>query len=195
MKQTARTLQKENTKKTLIETALQLFSKQGIATTTTLELAKIAQVSHGTIFAHFPTRETLLFEVINVFGDNLALAFDEAAKNANSTKAILEAHLQVLAEFEDFYTCLIEELPALQDKVKSRFYLLQAAISQHIYLHAQQDMEKGTLKTMERAKLFNTWIALIHYHLLNKDVFCPGKPLIASYGEELLNHFLYLITK
>lgn len=195
MKATIRTLQKENTRKTLLETALNLFSKQGIAATTTSELAKLANVSHGTIFLHFSTRDNLLFEVINEFGAKLASKFNEAASSSAGTRAILKAHLQVLEECECFYTRLIEELPCLPDQTRSHFFILQSAISQHIYLHIQKDMEQGVIKNLERSKLFNTWIALIHYYLTNKSIFCPDKSLIASMGEDLIEHFLNLIKK
>ncbi|MBA2650872.1 MAG: TetR/AcrR family transcriptional regulator [Tatlockia sp.] len=193
MVQTIRAQQKENTRKTLIETAFTVFSNQGIASTTTKELAKLAKVSHGTIFLHFSTRENLLIEVINEFGVKLSAKFSEAAKGSNDTKAILKAHLQVLEECESFYTRLIEELPSLPDQIRSRFFILQSSISHHIYIHMQQEIEQGLLKNIERSKLFNTWIALIHYYLINREIFCPGRSVISSMGEELINHFLNLI--
>ena len=195
MKTNIRSIQKENTRKTLLEMAVNLFSQQGIATTTTSELAKFAGVSHGTIFLHFSTRDNLLFEVINAFGAKLSIKFNEIATSTDNTRAILKAHLQALEECECFYTRLIEELPSLPDKTRSHFFILQSAISQHIYLQMQKDMEQGLIKNLERSKLFNTWIALIHYYLTNKRIFSPDNSLIASMGEELINHFLDLIKK
>ncbi len=195
MSQTNRSRQKESTRKHLLETSLELFSKKGISGTTTLELAKIAKVAHGTVFVHFKTKEQLLFEVINEFGNKLSLRFNETVKQAQNTESILKAHLKVLAEFEDLYTSLIESLSSLPDQVKSRFYLLQSSISYHMYLCFEHEIAKGVVKNIERSKLFNTWIALLHYYLINKSVFCPQQSLISTYGDELITHFLHLIKK
>lgn len=191
----SRVEQKEQTRKSLIETSLQVFSKQGMISTNTAELAKSANVSHGTVFLHFPKRDDLLFAVMNEVGDQLASRFDESSKKSKKMAGILKAHLQTLSEFEDFYTHLIKELSQLPDAVRSRFFILQASISRRIYIEAEKEIESGKIKNIERHKLFNTWIALLHYYMANKEIFSPNQSVILSLGDELLEHFLNLIKK
>lgn len=195
MKALKRIEQKEHTRKNLIETALQVFSYQGISATNTADLAKKAKVSHGTIFLHFPTRDDLIFAVMNEFGDRLATKFDAVAKHQKGITGVLKAHLQTLAEFEGFYISLIVDLPHLPNAVKSRFFILQSAISQRINLEAQKEIKLEKIKNIEGYKLFNTWIALLHYYLVNKEIFSPKRSVIDSLGNDLLKHFLNLIKK
>ena len=195
MKTLRRIDQKELTRKNLIETSMDIFSKKGFVSTNTAELAKSAGVSHGTIFLHFPQREDLICAVMNEFGDRLAGRFEEVAQQSTGVASVLEAHLQVIAEFEDFYTHLIRELYALPEKVKSRFFILQASISRRIHTEAEKEMAAKTIKKIERHRFFNTWIALLHYYLANNDIFSPDESLISSKGQELLQHFMFLIKK
>ena len=60
--------QKNETRKRLIATAMDQFAKNGLTATRTADIAAAAEVSHGTVFTHFPTREALLEEVIEAFG-------------------------------------------------------------------------------------------------------------------------------
>lgn len=195
MKTSQRIEQKEQTRKRLIETSLSVFSSQGIASTNTAELAKCAHVSHGTIFLHFPKRDDLLFAVMTEFGNQLASKFDESAKQSKGIKGVLKAHLETLSQFEDFYTHLVKELTYLPDNVRSHFFMLQSAISHRINMEAKKEIAQGKIKKIERDKLFNTWIALLHYYIANKEIFSPDESVIDSLGDDLLKHFLTLIKK
>jgi TetR/AcrR family transcriptional regulator, acrEF/envCD operon repressor len=195
MKAIRRTAQKEKTRRILIETSLNVFSSQGISATNTAELAKQAKVSHGTIFLHFPTREDLLFSVMNEFGNRLATKFDEVTKKSKGVAGVLKAHLKTISEYEGFYTHLIEDLPHLPANVKSRFFILQSSISYRINIEAQKEIKAGKIKNIERHILFNTWIALLHYYMTNKEIFSPSQSVISSKGNDLLKHFLNLIKK
>lgn len=66
-------VQKEMTKKKtakqekIIECAIRLFAEKGYANTSTAEIAKAAEVSEGTIFKHYGTKDQLLLSVVLPF--------------------------------------------------------------------------------------------------------------------------------
>ncbi|WP_313636825.1 TetR/AcrR family transcriptional regulator [Paenibacillus sp.] len=51
----------------IIETAIKLFAEKGFANTSTAEIAKLANVSEGTIFKHYGTKDKLLLSIILPF--------------------------------------------------------------------------------------------------------------------------------
>lgn len=51
----------------IIETAIKLFAEKGFANTSTAEIAKMAEVSEGTIFKHYGTKDKLLLSIILPF--------------------------------------------------------------------------------------------------------------------------------
>ena len=57
------------------------------------------------------------------------------------------------------------------------------------------ERESSTIKDVPIPLLFNTWMGLVHYYLLNKDLFSPDTPVLERYGSKLTETFLELIKK
>ena len=193
MEATARQQQKAATRDRVVEAALELFARQGIVQTKTADIAKAIGMSHGVIFLHFPKRDELVIAVIDEFGRRLAAEFRRAMEGGVSLRAVLEAHLRVLEEFEPFYARLVTEATLLPPKVRSTLLMLQAAISQRIRIAAEQEQRAGRVRELPRHLFFNTWIGLVHHYLANRDVFATGDSVIAEKKDELISHFLSLV--
>jgi AcrR family transcriptional regulator len=190
----SRQAQKAETHKKLISAAIKLFAKRGIAATSTADIAKAAGVSHGTFFLHFPCRDDLVFAAVNCFGRHLCAEFKtHTNRNIKNLEGVLKAHLKVLEEFEDFYSRLVIEISLLAPKIKSYFFIVQSSVSHRMFVNAEQEMREGKIRKISQPLLFNTWIALIHYYLSNKEIFAPHKSVIREKGPHLLAHFMDLI--
>ncbi len=186
--------QKLQTRSLLIETALKLYGANGFTSTTTLMIAKEAKVSHGTVFAHFSTQEELLSAVINEFGKRINLRLHELAACRNSLRELLEAHIEGLMDFEDFYCRLVSEKRLLPDEAKNTFILIQSTISFHISQAYEREAATGCLKNLQVHMVFNGWMGLIHHYLTNNELFCPGESVLQRYGQELINYYMDLLT-
>src|SRR3977135_2230614 len=99
--------QKEATRERLVNAAMELFAHNGIAETTTADIAKSIGMSHGNVFVHFPKRDDLVIAVIDEFGRRLATEFRQVLEEGLGLRAALRAHLKVLEEFEPFYSRLV----------------------------------------------------------------------------------------
>jgi AcrR family transcriptional regulator len=186
--------QKDKTRQHLIEVAFIQLAKDGLIATRTADIAQAAGVSHGTIFAHFPTRDDLLTAVIETFGSRITDRLHQLVSSEVNLKAVLEAHLQGLEEFEPFYTRLVIEGRLLPESARNTLITIQSAISFHMSQAAEVEMKAGTIRPFPIYLLFNTWIGLIHYYLANNDLFAPGDSVLRRKGPELLEYFLQLIT-
>lgn len=185
--------QKEKTRAALISEAERLFALKGISSTTTAEIAKALKVSHGTLFVHFPTREDLIKGVVEVFGERLALSLGQKLSEDLKLKKLLKAHIAVLASFEDFYMRLISESQALPPHIRSIVYSMNASISYRFFRAAKIEMESGQIKKMGQSHFFNTWMGLLHYYIMNRDLFSETTPILNDVGDELIHHFFFLI--
>jgi AcrR family transcriptional regulator len=177
----------------LVNAAMELFASKGIANTTTADVAKSVRMSHGTVFLHFPTRDDLVIAVIDEFGRRLAAEFRQAFEQDLGLRAVLQAHLRVLAQIEPFYARLVTEAPLLPPKVRSTLMLLHAAVSYELFVALERERKAGRARKIERPLLFNTWIGLVHHYLVNRDVFATGNSVIAEQGDILVNHFMALV--
>ena len=134
-----------------------------------------------------------MIAVIDEFGRRLAVEFRQAFEQNLGLRAVLQAHLRVLAEFEPFYARLVTEAPMLPPKVRSTLMMLHAAVSARMFMALERDRKAGRARKIERPLLFNTWIGLVHHYLVNRDVFATGASVIAERGDTLVNHFMTLV--
>ena len=193
MQAATRREQKAVTRDRLVDAAMALFARKGILNTTTADVADSVGMSHGIVFLHFPRRDDLVIEVIDEFGRRLGIEFRRAFENDYGLRAVLRAHLRVLAELEPFYARLVTEAPMLPPKVRSTLMMLHAAVSARMFTALERERKAGRARKIERPLLFNTWIGLVHHYLVNRDVFATGDSVIAEQGETLVNHFMTLV--
>jgi AcrR family transcriptional regulator len=193
MAESQRQKQKNHTREHLIDAALNQFAKDGLAAARTSDIASAAKVSHGTVFAHFPTREILLDAVIEEFGIRMVKRLHELASGDCEMKELLRVHLKGIGEYEAFYTRLISERNSLHESARDSLVMIQSAVSFHLIQVAEREMEADKIRTMPVGLLFNTWVGLIHYYLVNGDLFAPGESVLERYGEQLAEHFMNLI--
>ncbi|RNC29142.1 MAG: Fatty acid metabolism regulator protein [Candidatus Dichloromethanomonas elyunquensis] len=191
---TQRQEQKNQTKRHLINVSIRVLAKNGLLRTKTSDIAKEGGVSHGTVFAHFPTREILLAEVIEEVGSRIASRLHELAVNGGSVREVLAAHLEGLLEYEAFYTRLVVENNLLPGRSQHTLIMIQSAISIHLNQAVEREVNLGTFRSFPTHLLFNTWIGLLHYYLVNADLFSPNESVLQRHGQTLINHFLSMAS-
>jgi AcrR family transcriptional regulator len=193
MEKLTRKEQKTQTRTVLIEVAEKMFSKNGIAATSTAEVAKSSGVSHGTLFVHFPTRDELILAVVDKFGERLAMALGAKCDSTMELKDQLKAHVGILSEFEDFYLRMISESLVLPSQIRGQFYALNSSLSYRFFHAARSGIKLGEYKKMDQAQFTNTWLGILHFHIMNRDLFSNTTPLLKYKGEDLVKLFLMLI--
>jgi len=115
------------------------------------------------------------------------------AETKDNIEELLKAHLDVLARHEKFYIRLIAERSLLPEDARLTFSNIQSIVAYHF--NKVFERENNTIKNLPVHLLFNTWMGLVHYYLLNKDLFSPESPVLERYGPELTETFLELIKK
>ena len=186
-----RQLQKEQTRKQIINAAYQIYAEQGF-TATTSDIARSIHVSHGTIFVHFPTRDDLLIQLLEDFDSRIVTRMHELTETSEQIPDVLYAHLNAIEEYEGFYTRLINESRLLPAEVRNNFIAIQSTIAFHMSKVIRKDpvLSKCDLPSYF---IFNTWVGLVHYYLQNNDMFAPESSVIGRYKDELIANFLKLI--
>ncbi len=185
--------QKKETRLKILKAAYNVYSTIGFNTSTKV-IANEANISHGSIFVHFPTLSDLQISLIDDFANNLAYEMHNLSEKKSDIKDMLYHHLDVLEGHEDFYSHLIRDRVLLPEEVKLYFANLQVNIAFHFNQVFEREIENKNIKNISVHMLFNSWISLVHYYLLNKDLFAPNKSVIESYKDELITTYLKLIS-
>lgn len=195
MTESQRKNSRDKTRERLIECALELFAQKGIEQAMTLDLAKKAGLSHGTIFLHFKTREELISAVVVEFGKKVVEMMEIETRSVEGLKEALLAHLRVLRSHERFYARIIEESHSLPKDARAVMISAQNFISDCITRQAKFEIDKGLLKEIPLPFLFNSWLGTVHYYLSMRDFFSPGESLLGAMGDIIMNNFLAMIKK
>ncbi len=193
MEQNKRKLQKDATRKRILQTAYEVYSQEGFLATTN-QIAKAAKLAHGSIFVHFPTVEDLKASLLEQFRRDLNLELHELSVNNGSLEDFLYTHINILMKHQSFYKRLITESNLLPQQVKYIYVSIQSTVSFHMGNLIEACQKEGKIKKLPVHFIFNTWLGLLHYYVINEELFAPEGSVLNRYKEELVAHFIELIT-
>ena len=189
-----RKYQKAKTRERIITAAIKVYSEKGFSTPTTV-IADEAQVSHGSIFVHFPTVESLLLCLLDDFLQDINRELHSLSECGNDITKLLEKHIEILIKHEDIYKRLVTEAVYLPEEAKNTFIIIQSTLSIHFLQVLEHEIENGKIKNIPFHMLFNTWLGLIHYYLINGELFAPRESVLTRYKNTLIKCFVSLIKQ
>jgi AcrR family transcriptional regulator len=189
-----RQIQKEQTREKILAAAIKVYSEQGFSAPTTI-IAGEAQVSHGSVFVHFPSVESLLACLLDRFSLDINTELHSLRESGGSIEKLLAMHVDVLIKHESFYKRLIKETVYLPEDAKNTFITIQSTVSIHFLQALEHEIGAGRIKAIPFHMLFNTWLGLIHYYLLNGELFAPQESVLTRYKDALIECFMALIKQ
>jgi len=78
------------TRSKILETALDLFSKQGYEATGVADICRNAHISKGAFYYHFPSKQELFLELMTTWLEEVDKFFQAAASSADNVPEALE---------------------------------------------------------------------------------------------------------
>jgi len=133
---------KQRTRETILTAALQLFAERGYTNTTLDDIADAAEVSTGTLFAYFPSKEDILFPEERPFHDQLKQRLEQRPPNA-TTFDVLRDVLATLKSPDETFALRMKILrdEGLRDRQRARFMRVEQLLADSIAedLHAAPD--------------------------------------------------------
>jgi AcrR family transcriptional regulator len=189
---TLRDRQRLETRQRILLAACRAFARAEISTIRTQDVATAAGVSHVSVFAHFKSRDALVAAVVEETVVSAANEVRQELKVAGSTQAVLYAHLRALAEHEGVYANIVAERTTLPAGVQARLIEVNSGVASCLVECLQKEAGGAPLK-VEPHFAFNTWLALVHYYLLNRDLFAPERSVLAERADELVRNYIALM--
>src|SRR5690349_11564550 len=131
----------------ILESAAQLFRKQGYSATTLRQIAAVARIEAGSIYYYFDSKEAILHEVLDrglrhVF-ESVKSAVNGAGETSHRRKVglAIEAHLVALLETSDFTSANIRIYGQLPEYLKKAQRPLRRAYARYwdqLFLNARR---------------------------------------------------------
>ncbi|MDR1650251.1 MAG: TetR/AcrR family transcriptional regulator [Synergistaceae bacterium] len=193
MKQNRRQIQKEATRKKIVETAVKVYSRDGFSAPSNV-VAIEAGVAHGTVFVHFPTTGDLLMAVLQRFFIQMLGKLHDLSESSGIDD-FLRGHIEILQSCEDFYKRLLTEARLLPEEARGTLESIRSVALQHFTSAAEYETRRGAVKDVPIDVMFNAWLGLVHYYMQNMGGPGPGESVLGRYKGELVSNFSALIKK
>lgn len=158
------------TKDKIILGAVQLFVEQGVAQTTTREIASRSKVAEGSIYRYFPSKDEMAWQIFRDYHHQLASTLQLAINNQDDIKQKIITLVNQFLQAAD------------EDWLMFRYYLT----AQHTYMHKineksptpyqvilktiEQGMHAGDIQTQDPHVLAAMAMGAVHQVAINKLV-------------------------
>jgi AcrR family transcriptional regulator len=185
----SRVEKKKQTREKIISAVISVISEEGITDSLVKSVSKTAEVSHGSIFAHFGSKESMLAEAVQNYKIKI-WKYLLPEKNSNQLSDALDAHLKLIVENENLYTNLILKTSILPEKARMVVLQLQMEISSYLMTAISAGVSSNIIRELDPILAVNMWLGLVNHYLQNAELFSPGESTIKKHGETLKKFFV-----
>jgi len=189
-----RQIAKNKTLDRIIQAAKELIISHGIINLKTLDVAKQAQIAHGTLFAHFATKELLTAEICQIELKRIARKLKNIAENNTEITSLLFNYLTMIAKNESFYVVLAKEFPFLDIRVQQSILANETIIKNILFKKIEQGNETGEFRVSDITMSVSFFFASVNYYLSRKEYFVNGKEkLMNQKKKQIIGTFLSML--
>ena len=129
------------------------------------------------------------------FSQDINKELHSLVESSGDIEKLLNMHINVLIQHEGFYKRLATEEVYLPEEARNRLIAIQPTLSIHLLQALNGEILAGKIKTVPSYMLFNTWLGLIHYYLLNGELFSKQELILAHFKNALIECFMALIKQ
>lgn len=191
--------------KKIVDAASKLFAEKGYSNTSTSEIAKLAEVSEGTIFKHYRTKDQLLLSLIvpylkECFPSLADEAFSESMNDSVTTfeeflRAFLKNRIQFVSENKEIFQIVVKEMiytEKLKNELLPLFYE-NAASRLHQVIELFQ--ERGELIAMPSERILKMLFTIIGGFFASNFVLLNKQSVSDDEIEEVIRFVMHGISK
>ena len=188
-----RQIQKQETKAKILTAAKQIFMKRGMLNTATSQIAEAAGIAHGTLFLHFPTKDSLIIQLLDIemvkFSDNIKKLLVDSSK----VEILLIQYLHLIESEELFFSTLARELPFYQSELRRKIIFRESIIREQFYNAIQDGIAEGAFSEIEIPSTLTFLFGTINYYLSLRNMFVKDESVIAKFKDSIVNNFMRML--
>lgn len=168
-----------------------LFAEKGYSETTTRELAAAMEVTNGTFYYYFPSKEDLLRQICEDALAEVTAAVEAAVRGTNNGREavtrLIHAHVSTIVSSRHAHTTMLTELRSLSGAHRQTIVAARdryEALVRSVLAEAQADLSLQTSIELEM-------LTLLLLNLLNWTIFWYN-PLMSLSGDEIADRMVTL---
>lgn len=189
-----RQITKQQTFNEIIKVTTNAIIEQGIINLKTLDIAKKAGIAHGTLFAHFETKEALIVKVCQNELLSIAKELKKITEQHIDIISLLENYINLVAENEDFYVVIAKEFPFLDDSIQQSILANENIIKYILYTKIEQGNKSKQFSVTDITTTVSYFFASINYYLSRKEYLVTGSgKLMEQKKNQIIETFMKLL--
>ncbi|MBN2015770.1 TetR/AcrR family transcriptional regulator [Candidatus Dojkabacteria bacterium] len=185
---------KLRTKKEITNVAGEEFLKQGFLEASTIRIAERAEVAHGTIFFHFPTKADLIIACLYERLGKLAIKLDLRSRKTTNIRYLCRIFLDGIEKNSAFYSRLIKDLPLLPIEIQRMVFASLSAFSVHFVKVIKKAQDTGKVRKFQPKIAVFYLFGMVNYLYSYKQLLGTDK-LRRKDKEEIIDFFINSLKK
>ncbi|RLC58264.1 MAG: hypothetical protein DRH89_01520 [Candidatus Cloacimonadota bacterium] len=190
-----RQIQKQFTREKIIRAAKQIFIEKGIINTATSQIAEAAGIAHGTLFLHFPNKDSLVIELLDVELAKFSDKIKQLIIETTDIDTILKQYLDLIQAEEGFFSSLARELPNYKNELRRKILFRESLIREHFHQVIENGIEQKIYADIDIASTLNFLFGTINYYLSLKTSFVQQGSVIEKFRDQIIDIFMKILEK
>lgn len=190
-----RQVQKQITREKIITAAKQIFIEKGIINTATAQIAELAGIAHGTLFLHFPNKDSLVIELLDVelikFSDNIKQLILETS----DIDKILDQYLNLIQAEEGFFSSLAREMPNYKDELRRKILFRESLLRDHFHQVIERGIEQKIYAPINIPAALTFLFGTINYYLSMRSSFVQQGSVIEKFHEQIIDILMKILRR
>jgi AcrR family transcriptional regulator len=181
----------EGTKGRILDAALDVFSSKGYHDTSVDEIVERSETSKGSVYFHFPNKQTLFLALVDKFADLLERRVTEAIADEDEgiarVRAALEATLATFDTYRPLAKILLVQAVGLGSIFEDKRLSVHDRFAGLIKIYLEEAIEVGDIAPVDTEVVAYAWMGAIN-EIVIRWVY-TGEPN----PERILNHLLPML--
>lgn len=190
-----RKIQKEKTRKHILNVAKKNFINRGFLKTTTSAIASDSGIAHGTLFLHFKNKDTLIIEILDQQLEQISFKIMELIRDTRDLEIILERYLEFIQQEEDFFCVLARELPFYQEQLRRKILFRESLIRSKFVKAIETGIGSGLYKNCDSRMTNNFFFSTINYYLSLKPIFVTDGSVIEKFKKRIISTYITMLLR
>ncbi|MCK5762327.1 MAG: TetR/AcrR family transcriptional regulator [Candidatus Izimaplasma sp.] len=168
---------KQKTRELLLDKTALLLHKKGFLNISSKEISEECNLSQGTLFLHFKTKENLLSIILNDNIDNFEKDISKRCNINDNRDIFLKNYIDVLIKYESFLSRVYKDLPYLSENSHKNFDNLET-MTKNLFFDNLRRHPGRKLSIVDSFISIDAFIAQIQKNLLEKEVYSEFNSII-----------------
>lgn len=168
---------KQRTRELILDKTALLLHNKGFLNVSSKEISRECNISQGSIFLHFKTKENLLNTIlqgnISEFEDEL----NNSCLPSLNMDLFLKNYLDVLIHFESFLSRAYKDLPYLSEALSKNINNLET-MTKNLFFENIRNNPNNKLSIVDSFISIDAFFAQIQKNLLDKEIYSDSNSII-----------------